>query len=163
MINNGLDINFANKTLKCNNVEIPCIFPNTPGNVTSTKNCETKTKMYSVKANESVIVPERSEVVLVGRISIDDRDTLLESDKEGIVYPSQKFQERYNFCSAGVLASVYNCGDSFHVSVRIANFQPVPIKVHHSSDIGMYILELVTNIKTSACKSETEYCFYFVC
>ena len=156
MINNGLDINFANKTLKCNNVEIPCIFPNTPGNVTSTEKCETKTKMYSVKANETVIVPERSEVVLVGRISIDDRDTLLESDKEGIVYPSQKFQERYNLCSARVLASVNNCGDSFYVPVRIANFQPVPIKVYRSSDIGMYGPELVTNIKNSDCKSETK-------
>ena len=100
---------------------VQCIFPNTPGNVASTENCETKTKMYSVKANETVIVPERSEVVLVRRISIDDRGTLLESDKEAI-----------------------------------ANFQPVPIKVYRSSDIGMYGPELVTNIKNSDCKSETK-------
>ena len=107
-----------------------------------------KTISHTVVASETVTIPARSEVVIIGRICVT---SCVESKKlvgkAGIVEPNNRFHERYPLRCARVLACPLENMDIVSVPVRVANLNTFDTKLYRCSTMASFTPEDLVDVE----------------
>ena len=107
-----------------------------------------KTISYTVVASETVTIPARSDVVIIGCICVT---SCVESEKlvgkAGIVEPNNRFHERYPLRYARVLACPLENMDTVSVPVRVANLNTFDTKLYRCSTMASFTPEDLVDVE----------------